>query len=171
MCHEEDRKAKPAEEGQEAIDPDLPTRRHATACLCSMLVAVDPDASLRVLGGEWPGVVGTPFALLQNSDAGIRTRAASLLCELLGADGAGKLSGAATPAPTAEQCRKRAELVVEFATKDPEKVALAVAKGLADEDEAVSGPSGAVLRALQASTAAAALKDELVKAGAVPGAA
>ena len=60
---------------------------------------------------------------------------------------------------------------MEFATKDPEKVALAVAKGLADEDEAVSGPSGAVLRALQASTAAAALKDELVKAGAVPGAA
>ena len=94
LCSEQDRRAKreekaaPAPDGGEAApadaaaaaaderayDPDLPARRVAVQCLAHLLLS-DAARAVRVLGApEWPGVVGTTFALLGSSDAQVRVR-------------------------------------------------------------------------------------------------
>lgn len=109
---------------------------------------------------EWPGVPGTPFALLANSDAGLRQGAAALLRALCTDEGVAQDAG------TLAQRQKRAELIRQHAIDEPQKTAAALARGVADEDEAVRAPTAAVVRALQA-TAGAAFAEELVKAGAL----
>lgn len=165
LCHEEDRKVK-SEEREEAVDPDLPARRHAVKCLASLLTACDPEAALRALSGEWPGVAGTPFSLLANSDASIRQDAAVLMSELLCAEGTDEVPPPGSVGITAEQRKKRAALISAYAVDEPAKAAAAFAKALGDEDEAVRVPTAEAMRALQAS-AGAAFTEELVKEGAL----
>ena len=96
LCAEQDRKAKPETEGDEAIDPDLPARRSAVACLQPVARhrrrRHDPRAArLERRAG----------ALLRNSDATIRERAAALLRGLL-------VTPAEADAATPEQREARA---------------------------------------------------------------
>ena len=95
LCSEQDRRAKreenaaPAPDGGEAAeerayDPDLPARRVAVQCISHLLLS-DAARAVRVLScPEWPGVVGTIFALLGSSDAQIRQHGAALMGKLLG---------------------------------------------------------------------------------------
>ena len=158
LCAEQDRKAKPETEGDEAIDPDLPARRSAVVCLHSLLLGTDGAVAIRALR-DWSGVAGTPWALLRNSDATIRERAAALLRGLL-------VTPAEADAATPEQ-RERAGLVLAFAGDAPDKVAASVTAALGDADPGVRAAGLEALAALRAARADdRKLREALENAGA-----
>ena len=59
-CRRAGSQGKPETEGDEAIDPDLPARRSAVACLHSLLLGTDGAVAIRALR-DWSGVAGTPW--------------------------------------------------------------------------------------------------------------
>ena len=171
LCSEEDRKAKPAEQGGEAIDPDLPGRRVAVTCLASLLVAIDPAISVQALSNpECPGVVGIPYMLLNNSDVSIRRTGAALLATLLTEDTAAlpllpSLPPTSVAAATPIQRQIRSALVARYAVEQPEKAAAALANGSADADVEVAAGANASLVAIKKGKGLEAFLEELSKLG------
>ena len=195
LCSEQDRRAKreenaaPAPDGGEAAeerayDPDLPARRVAVQCISHLLLS-DAARAVRVLScPEWPGVVGTIFALLGSSDAQIRQHGAALMGNLLGqapaaeaapalapalaegaAEGAAEAMAASRPfACTAEQRSQVLALLVTYASDEAEKAASFLVIALGDTDGLVRTAALDALRALMASKP---LRQELVSCGAV----
>ena len=100
-----------------------------------------------------------PWALLRNSDATIRERAAALLRGLL-------VTPAEADAATPEQ-RERAGLVLAFAGDAPDKVAASVTAALGDADPGVRAAGLEALAALRAARADdRKLREALENAGA-----
>ena len=122
------------------------------------MLGTDGAVAIRALR-DWSGVAGTPWALLRNSDATIRERAAALLRGLL-------VTPAEADAATPEQ-RERAGLVLAFAGDAPDKVAASVTAALGDADPGVRAAGLEALAALRAARADdRKLREALENAGA-----
>ena len=130
LCAEQDRRAKAA--GSNAVvDPDLPVRRVAVACLHSLMLKVSAAVTLRVLAApEWrAGLVATCLTLLGNTDDSIRVQGAALVAGLLGLKGRRYWRSHDVDVASTRQS------FVQFCSENPEKAAEMLLCGLGQAGE------------------------------------